>query len=112
MKTFGYKNHKTFKRVMTPQNEEEQKAAELFAAFFAGYVIPAYMNNHYEPYGLIDGEMWFIDTDTGELTDYDDLWAMCKFAAEIVNGEDDGDDDPEFVHFTQHWCVEDEPIMI
>lgn len=34
---FGYKQHKTFKKVMRPQNEEEQNTAELFAAFFAGY---------------------------------------------------------------------------
>lgn len=92
MKIFDYKCHKTFKKVMIPQNEEERKVAELFAAFFAEFVVPHYMSNRYEPYGFIDGEMWFRDIDTEELTDYDDLWCMCKVAT-MINGEDDEEDD-------------------
>ena len=76
---FNPYEYNEFRQAMQPETPREVLIAEVTAKFFAEYVLPNYMAECYEPYGLCDGEMWFIDPTTGELVDWYELWRRCEY---------------------------------
>lgn len=97
---------------MKPETAKDMLTAEILAKMFAEYVLPHYMSDRFEPCGLVDGEMWFTNLDTGELVGWMDLWINCRFVEDCVaNGgtlpEADEDD-----YTPEDWCAGDEDIII